>query len=181
MERLNNKLWTLPVLMLAAGFLSRQSTYLLYRLFLVRSQGEDGVWTVEIPGWLDAAQYAVNLLFLIGVILLTRRLCSRRTVVRSAVILVGYGFVVLALEQLSQRVDGLTWMFPLVVSLGYLPQEIWVQLGSRLSGVIGIWLYAILLQFAPLLLIPFAKKDLKGRDTDESRTEMQHHPQDDAQ
>ena len=158
MEKMRNKLWTLPVLMLLAGFLSRQVMFLMYRLFLVRIQGADGVWSAEIPGWADGGLYLFNLLLLITAILLTRRLCSRQIVIRSAVILVVYEFVILALEQLSQRVEGLKWMFSLVYMWGYLPGEVWAQLCSGLSDVIGIWPYAILIQFAPLLFIPFAQK-----------------------
>lgn len=160
METMRNKLWTLPLLLLLSGVVSRYLiTFGIMRFFIIKTPGADGVIDVSLSPSYQPCSTLLNLLLLIGVGLLLRRLCDRKTILKGAIIMVAYNFLVLALEQLSQKSGGA--FFSLVWYL-YLPIEAFTQARPSvfLLGDGWVWPSAILSQFYPLLFLLFGRKTL---------------------
>ena len=157
MEHWKNRLWTMPLALLAGGIVMRGLTFFVVKLLM----GASKEWTLEMGRQSALVLGFLALLILAGTAVLLRRLCLRPVLWKSAWIMVAYNFIVLALEQLSQHFD--FFGFTLVYYL-YLPQEAFNSLRSALLSALPagpdwlLWATAIVSQLLPLIFIPVGRK-----------------------
>lgn len=167
MRNMRDKWWTLPMLMLGAGFLSRRFTVLFTRLTAVRSEGADGAVSVQTPPWHGTVMFLFNLALIVAVALMVRRMMGRKAALKGAAAMTAFQILVLILEQTVAQADYRG--FVLVYNL-YLPGEadavVLSTLWQHLPGDPSIWLYAALHCCFPLIYVLCAKRALEGERTE---------------
>lgn len=155
---MNKKLLKLPVLTLIGGIILQIADYIT-AFTLVKGTSE---WTLEMGTTAFYIRLVLSIIFFVVIGIILRRIYDRKTLVKSATLLVIYSIVILALEQITQYLG----IYSMIIYWMYLPVEIFTIITSvlaRASTAESInWTYAIPTLFAPYLFILFGKKSESG-------------------
>jgi len=151
---MDKNLLRLPVLTLIGGIILRISDYVIIP---VLSNGSSQ-WT----GGMETASFYIQLIItiilfaVIGIIL--RRSYDRRTMIKSATLLVIYSIIVVVIEQLAIHFGA----YNIIILWLYLPLEIFTSIAVLLSRIFNLesinWIYIIPAIFSPYLFVLFVKK-----------------------
>ena len=155
---MNKKLLKLPILTLIGGIILQIADYIT-AFTLVKGTSE---WTLEMGTTAFYIRLVLSIIFFVVIGIILRRIYDRKTLVKSATLLVIYSIVILALEQITQYLG----IYSMIIYWMYLPVEIFTIITSvlaRASTAESInWTYAIPTLFAPYLFILFGKKSESG-------------------
>lgn len=152
-------LWRVPAAMALSGLIGRMVGFPLARLFLVRL--EDGSHTSS-PLFSPCMNGIYVALFLAAGWLLLRGM-DRRTLFRSATLMVAYGLLVLAVEQIGQVLAGggillLTYYLYIPTEAGSVVTSLLFRLAPETLPHWGFVLLAIPSCFLPYLYLVFGRK-----------------------
>ena len=155
---MNKKLLKLPILTLIGGIILQIADYIT-AFTLVKGTSE---WTLEMGTTAFYIRLVLSIISFVVIGIILRRIYDRKTLVKSATLLVIYSIVILALEQITQYLG----IYSMIIYWMYLPVEIFTIITSvlaRASTAESInWTYAIPTLFAPYLFILFGKKSESG-------------------
>lgn len=144
----------LPGLALIGGIILRITDYM--SVFTIA--GGTSEWTLEMGTTVFYIRLVLSILLFVIIGIIVRRIYDRKTIVKSATLLVIYSILLLALEQIMQ----LFFTYNPMVYWLYLPLEIFTTITSLLarisSGESITWIYAVPSLFAPYLFLLFGEK-----------------------
>lgn len=158
---MNKKLLKLPVLTLIGGIILRIADYII-ALTLFKGTSE---WTLEMGTTTFYIRLVISIIIFVLIGIILRKNHDRKTLLKSATLLVIYSIVIFALEQITQ----LFWTYSMIIYWMYLPVEIFTIITTilaRISTAESInWIYAIPSLVAPYIFVLFGKK-LKMADNE---------------
>lgn len=150
---MNKKLLKLPVLTLIGGIILRIVDYITVFIFF-KGTSE---WTFEMGTTAFYIRLVISIILFVAIGIIVRRIYDRKTLVKSATLLVIYSIVIFALEQITQYCH----TYSMAIYWMYLPVEIFTTISSvlaKFSTAESISLtYAIPTLFAPYLFVLFGK------------------------
>lgn len=159
---MDNKLLRLPILALIGGVLLRMIDRIAISI-LVRGTTD---WTSEIGTKLFYINFISSILIFIIIGRILKKNYDRKTLFRSATLLVIYSFLIFGLTEIAQYFG----TYPVTSSLIlYLPTEIFSIITSVLMRITStqnitlIRIFVIIENFAPYLFLLFVKEPMKSK------------------
>jgi len=151
---MDKELFKLPVLTLLGGIVYRIVNFVIV-LLMVRGSDE---WTLEMGNIVFVVDLVMSVVIFIVIGIILCKTYDRKTIFKSATLLVIYSIIVLILEQVTQHLG----VYNIRISMWlYLPVEIFTIITSALARISSAesinWLYALPALFAPYLFLFFGK------------------------
>ena len=154
---MDNKLLKLPILTLIGGIILRIINRITISILLKMNIGIDpGLFYVDLI-------FSIIIFIVIGIIL--KKTCDKKTIFKSATLLVGYSFFLFALSEVINYIGIYAIKFFSILHLWlYLPTEIFNVITSILIKVTStesmalIYVFIIIEKFAPYLFLLFVKE-----------------------
>lgn len=154
---MNKKLLKLPILTLIGGIILR----IIYRItihFLVKGTTD---WTSEVGTKLFYIDIISSIIIFIVIGIILRKTYDRKTLFKSATLLVIYSFLIFGLSEITQHFGIYSITASLIL---YLPTEIFNIITSILREITSttsitlIYVFIIIENFAPYLFLLFVKE-----------------------
>jgi hypothetical protein len=143
----------LPFLTLIGGIILRIVDFITASILVKGTT----VWTLEMGTTVFYIRLTITIILCIVIVVILHKIYDRKTLAKSATLLVVYSIAIFALEQVTQNFAA----YNMIIHWLYLPVEIFTIITSILARVFVTeslhWTYVIPSLFAPYLFVLFGK------------------------